>query len=154
MKFCKISIHVESEPIWYCTAMSLPLIVRKCRCLLSNRGADRLRLLMRTRVATYYVKPKEKKGPSGQAWSLLAGVTVSITGLGIYILGMDRSRQLCTFTLIIHNFKLKKLLKHRCFIDYVHSWKVLNSVRLLSVLAIEFLSQDSRKRKLKAWSNW
>ena len=67
--------------------MALPLM-RKCRCMLSSRGASRLRLLMRPRVATYYVKPKDKKGPSGQAWALLAGVTVSITGLGIYILGI------------------------------------------------------------------
>ena len=80
--------------------------MRKCRCMLSSRGASRLRLLMRPRVATYYVKPKEKKGPSGQAWALLAGVTVSITGLGIYILGMGGNYS--------HNFawsfvKLKRL---------------------------------------------
>ena len=78
--------------------MALPLM-RKCRCMLSSRGASCPRLLMRPRVATYYVKPKEKKGPSGQAWSLLAGVTVSITGLGIYILGIYAGTQIiCTFS--------------------------------------------------------
>lgn len=43
--------------------------------------------MTRQRVANYYVKPKEKKGPSGQAWALLAAVTTSIAGISIYALG-------------------------------------------------------------------
>ena len=39
------------------------------------------------RVANYYVKPKKKRGPSGQAWAALAGVTTAIVGTGVYLLG-------------------------------------------------------------------
>lgn len=45
------------------------------------------RLLPRSGRASYYVKPKDKKGPSGQAWMAFAGVTTAITGLGVCILG-------------------------------------------------------------------
>jgi import inner membrane translocase subunit TIM50 len=37
-------------------------------------------------VRHYYVK-KTKKGPSGQAWLALAGVTTTITGVSIFLLG-------------------------------------------------------------------
>lgn len=37
-------------------------------------------------MAHYYYKPT-KRGPSGQAWLALAGVTTTITGVGIYLLG-------------------------------------------------------------------
>lgn len=40
------------------------------------------------RVAQYYVKPKEKRGPSGQAWLALAGVSTALLGTGIYVLGI------------------------------------------------------------------
>ncbi|KAL5463246.1 hypothetical protein EMCRGX_G032126 [Ephydatia muelleri] len=38
-------------------------------------------------VATYYVKPKETKGPSMQAWLALLGISTSIAGGVIYLLG-------------------------------------------------------------------
>ena len=87
--------------------MALPLM-RKCRCMFTRCGASRLRLLMRPRVATYYVKPKDKKGPSGQAWALLAGVTASIAGLSIYVLGMKANiMHICMIIFI----KLKRLIQ-------------------------------------------
>lgn len=39
------------------------------------------------RVRHYYVKAT-KKGPSGQAWGALIGVTATITGVGIFLLGI------------------------------------------------------------------
>ncbi len=39
------------------------------------------------RVAQYYVKPKEKRGPSVQAWLALAGVSTALLGTGVYVLG-------------------------------------------------------------------
>ena len=39
-------------------------------------------------VRFYYVKKRAKKGPSGQAWLALAGVTTTITGAAFYLLGM------------------------------------------------------------------
>ena len=39
------------------------------------------------RIAHYYVKPKKKKGASTQAWMALAGVSATLTGVGVYILG-------------------------------------------------------------------
>lgn len=39
------------------------------------------------KVANYYVKPKQKRGPSGQAWLALAGVTTALAGTGVYFLG-------------------------------------------------------------------
>lgn len=44
------------------------------------------RRLLDQQVAHYYYKPT-KRGPSGQAWLALAGVTTTITGVGIYLLG-------------------------------------------------------------------
>lgn len=68
------------------THMAIPLR-RCCCCIVSSFRASGARFLTRQRVANYYVKPKEKKGPSGQAWALLAGVTTSIAGISIYALG-------------------------------------------------------------------
>ncbi len=50
----------------------------------------RLQLLRRgaQRVAQYYVKPKERRGPSGQAWLSLAGVSTALLGTGVYLLGV------------------------------------------------------------------
>ena len=42
-------------------------------------------------VRHYYVKNKKKKGPSGQAWLALAGITTTIGGVGIYLLGRSAS---------------------------------------------------------------
>ncbi|XP_064402873.1 mitochondrial import inner membrane translocase subunit TIM50-A-like isoform X2 [Halichondria panicea] len=39
------------------------------------------------RAAQYYVKPKESRGPSGQGWLALAGVSTALLGTGIYLLG-------------------------------------------------------------------
>jgi import inner membrane translocase subunit TIM50 len=41
----------------------------------------------RQQVRCYYLKKKTKKGPSGQAWLALAGITTTITGVTIYLLG-------------------------------------------------------------------
>ena len=61
---------------------------RAARCLLhSRRAAETLR---GQSVRYYYVK-KKKRGPSGQAWLALAGVTTTITGVGIVILGARAS---------------------------------------------------------------
>lgn len=38
-------------------------------------------------AARYFVKPKKKKGPSGQALATLAGVTAVLSGVGLYALG-------------------------------------------------------------------
>ena len=43
----------------------------------------------RQQVRCYYLKKKTKKGPSGQAWLVLAGVTTTITGVTIFLLGMS-----------------------------------------------------------------
>ena len=45
---------------------------------------------LKQRVAHYYVKPKKKKGPSTQAWLALAGISGTLTGVGIYALGEHR----------------------------------------------------------------
>ena len=46
-------------------------------------------VLGRVSTRSYYVKPKEKRGPQGstQAWLLLAGVTLAVGGVSLYILG-------------------------------------------------------------------
>ena len=51
-------------------------------------------------VATYYVKPKETKGPSMQAWFALLGISTSIAGGVIYLLG-----SLVVFCLLAHVFE-------------------------------------------------
>ena len=38
-------------------------------------------------VATYYVKPKEAKGTSMQAWLALIGVSTTVAGGAVYLLG-------------------------------------------------------------------
>lgn len=46
------------------------------------------RLVRDQQLRYYYVKDKKRKrGPSGQAWLALAGVTTTIAGVSIYLLG-------------------------------------------------------------------
>lgn len=49
-------------------------------------------LPLKQRVAHYYLKPKKKKGPSTQAWLALAGVSATLTGVGIYVLGQPEEQ--------------------------------------------------------------
>ena len=55
--------------------------------MLRLRMFARSRSLGRLRVATYYTKAKKKKKASGQAWLLFAGVTTSIVGGAVCVLG-------------------------------------------------------------------
>lgn len=46
------------------------------------------RLVRDQQLRYYYVKEKRRRrGPSGQAWLALAGVTTTIAGVSIYLLG-------------------------------------------------------------------
>ena len=47
-----------------------------------------VRNLRGQQVRHYYVKDR-KRGPSGQAWAALVGVTTTITGVSIFLLGID-----------------------------------------------------------------
>lgn len=51
------------------------------------RRLIRYQSLVLRRGASYYERPKAKRGPSGQAWLALAGVTTTLTGVSIYLLG-------------------------------------------------------------------
>ena len=58
---------------------------RAARCLLHS-----LRVGPRPsgqQVRWYYLKKTAKRGPSGQAWLALAGVTTTIAGVSIFLLG-------------------------------------------------------------------
>ena len=52
------------------------LLCRSRQCLKQNWRRD------------YYVKPKKKRGGSGQAWLALGGVSLTVGGLTLYTLGM------------------------------------------------------------------
>lgn len=49
----------------------------------------------------YYVKPKKKESGSGQAWLVLAGVTLTVSGGALYLLGSDYNTSLLAFEIIL-----------------------------------------------------
>ncbi len=68
---------------------AIRLALSVSRSSFSRRG----RVVEKKLVASYYTKPKEKKGGSLQAWMMLGGVVTSIAGCSVITLGKYKKTQ-------------------------------------------------------------